>query len=242
MAELFGRDTARGELDDVRDLVAIGADDHSVQVPRVVGKMTEGAERKIAAAAERVEDGALCGSGEGDVRAVEARLRRRGGGGVFAGGVRGHRVSRASAPWPGAGQSSSMAKRWWTCCGAIEAVEACSGEDEGVGLALLPFAEAGVDVAAELDEAEVGTKSEEHGLTARRGGADARAHGQHVQTPEALADEGVAGVGARGDGGEREARVELRGQILERVNGDVDAAGGESVLDLLNEDAFGVEW
>ena len=100
-----------------------------------------------------------------------------------------------------------MAKRWWTCCGAVETIEACGREDEGVGLTLLPFAQASVDVAAELDEAEIRAKGEEHGLAARRGGADARAHGQHVQAPEALADEGVAGVGARGDGGEGEARV-----------------------------------
>jgi hypothetical protein len=45
--------------------------------------MAEGAERKVAAAAKRVEDGALGGGGEGGVRAVE-----RGDGGVDGGVIR----------------------------------------------------------------------------------------------------------------------------------------------------------
>jgi hypothetical protein len=56
-----------------------------------------------------------------------------------------------------------------------------------------------------------------------------------------LADEGVAGVGAWGDGGEGEARVELGGEIFEGVDGEVDATGGEGVFDFFDEDAFGVE-
>ena len=62
-----------------------------------------------------------------------------------------------------------------------------------------------------------------------------------MQTPVVFADEGVAGIGARRDRGERKARVELGGQVFEGVDGQVDAAVGESVFDFLDEDAFGVE-
>ena len=90
--------------------------------------------------------------------------------------------------------------------GALEAVEAGGGEDEGVTLALLEFAEAGVDVAADFDEGDVGAEGEDLGAAARAGGADAASGGQGVERPVLLADPDVAGVGALGDGGESELR------------------------------------
>jgi hypothetical protein len=84
--------------------------------------------------------------------------------------------------------------------GASEAVETGGGENQSVGLAFGPLAETGVDVAAHLYELDIGTESEQHGLAARAGGADARTSGEHVQAPVSFADEGIAGVGARGDG------------------------------------------
>jgi hypothetical protein len=91
LAELLGRDAEWGVLDDVCDLITVGADDHGVQMPdvsldsmRFAGFfMAEGAERKVAATAKRVEDGALGGGGEGGVRAV-----KRGDGGVDGGVIR----------------------------------------------------------------------------------------------------------------------------------------------------------
>jgi len=100
---------------------------------------------------------------------------------------------------------------------------------------------AGVDVAAHFDELEIGAQGEEHGLATRTGGADAGAHGKHVEAPVVFADEGVAGVGAWGDSGEGEAGVELGGKVFERVDGEVDATQGEGVFDFLDEDALGVE-
>lgn len=62
-----------------------------------------------------------------------------------------------------------------------------------------------------------------------------------MEAPVVFADEGVASVGARRDGGEGEARIELRGQILEGVHGEVDATGEEGVFDLLDKNALGIE-
>ncbi len=125
--------------------------------------------------------------------------------------------------------------------GALEAVEAGGGEDEGVALALLEFAEAGVDVAADFDEGDVGAEGEDLGAAAGAGGADAAAGGEGVERPVGLADPDVAGVGAFGDGGEGELRGELGGEIFEGVDGEVDAAFFEGFFDLLDEDAFAVE-
>ena len=61
-----------------------------------------------------------------------------------------------------------------------------------------------------------------------------------MEGPEGLADEGVAGVGAGGNGGEGEALIERGGEVFEGVDGEVDTAGGEGFFDFLDEDAFSI--
>jgi len=90
--------------------------------------------------------------------------------------------------------------------GALEAVEAGGGEDEGVALALLEFAEAGVDVASDVDEGDVGAEREDLSAATRACGADAASGGEGVEGPVRFADPDVTGVGAFGDGGEGELR------------------------------------
>ncbi len=82
--------------------------------------------------------------------------------------------------------------------GAAQAIETGGGENQRVGLAFGPFTEAGVDVATHFYELEIGTQGEQHGFAAGAGGADAGAHGQHVEAPVIFADKGVSGVGAWG--------------------------------------------
>ena len=125
--------------------------------------------------------------------------------------------------------------------GALEAVEAGGREDEGIALALLEFAQAGVDVAADLDEGDVGAKGEDLGATAWAGGADAASGGEGVEGPVLLADPDVAGVGALGDGGESELRGQFGGEVFQAVDSEVDAAFFEGFFYFLDEDAFAVE-
>ena len=61
-----------------------------------------------------------------------------------------------------------------------------------------------------------------------------------MQRPVLLAHPGVASVDARRDGSEGKTRVELGGQVLQGVDGEVDAAAGERLLDLLDEDALAI--
>ena len=115
------------------------------------------------------------------------------------------RVSRARAPWPGAGQIFG-GEALMDGLGALEAVEAGGGEDEGIALALREFAQAGVDVAADFYEGDVRAEGEELRAAAGAGGADAASCGEGVEGPVGLADPDIAGVGALGDGGEGELR------------------------------------
>ena len=125
--------------------------------------------------------------------------------------------------------------------GAVETIEAGGGENQGVAIALIEFAETGVDVAADFDEGDVGTKREDLSAAAGAGGADASSGGEGVKCPVGLADPDVAGVGAFGDGSEGELGGEFGGKVFKGVNGEVDSTFFEGFLDLLNEDAFAVE-
>lgn len=248
LSELLRENALRGALDDLGDLLAVLTDDHRVQVPSCIHEMTERTERKIAAAAKAVEYCAFCRDSESSFGTVQ------GGDGTVNDWIVG---TRAIFALEGRSVRTSNLKREGALAGcgtefvdreplvnvssAVESIKPGRRENESVGLALLPLAEAGVDVPAELDEAKIGTQREEHGFAARGRSADARPHGQHVESPVALAHEGIAGVRAGRNRGEGEARIELRGKVLEGVHGDVDAAGGKCILDLLDEDSLSVE-
>jgi protein SCO1/2 len=242
LPEDCGIDAHGGLEQDLGDLFAVGGSDHGVQVVLLVDTMTKGAERKLATTAEGGEDGALGGDGELGCGIVERADGVEDEGvvpGIRAGGVE-RAGFEAEGSLAGRGGELVDGEALVDAFGAAEAIEAGGGEDEGVALAFAPLAEAGVDVAAHGDELEIRTKGEEHGPAAGAGGGDAAAEGEHVEAPELFADEGVAGVGAGWDGGEGEAGVELGGQVFERVDGQVDAGGGEGFLNLLDEDAFAV--
>ena len=118
--------------------------------------------------------------------------------------------------------------------GALEAVEAGCGEDKSVTLSGGELFEAGVDVATDVDELDVGTEGEKLSAATGAGGADAASHGECVEGPVGLANPDVAGVGSFGDSCEGELRRELGGEIFEGVDGEVDAAFFEGFLDLLD--------
>jgi len=125
--------------------------------------------------------------------------------------------------------------------GALEAIEASGGEDEGITLALLELAKASVDVAADIDEGDVGTEGEDLSAAAWAGGSDAASGGEGVERPVGLADPDVAGVGAFGDCGQGELCSQFCREILQAVHGEIDAAFFEGFFDFFDEDAFAVE-
>ena len=94
--------------------------------------------------------------------------------------------------------------------------------------------EPGVDVAAELDDLEVGAEREELGAAADARGPDAGALGD-LGDRVAGADPDVGGVLARRDADEAEALGQLAGQVLGAVDGEVDLAVEQRPLDLADE-------
>jgi hypothetical protein len=210
--------------------------------PLVLVAVAVGSYGKLAASAEGVEGGALGFDGEAGVWVFEE------GNGVaevgvagFVDGVFGAAGFERECALAGGGTHLCGREALVNPLGAFEAVEASCGEDEGVALALFELAQAGVDVAADLDEGDVGAKGEELGAAAGAGRADAASGGEGVERPEGLADPDVAGVGALRDRGEGELRGELGGEVFEAVDGEVDAALFEGFLDLLDEDALAIE-
>ena len=95
-----------------------------------------------------------------------------------------------------------------------KAFQSGRGEDDGVVFSLLEFAQAGIDVAAQGMNVEVGADGLELRLSAQAGGADARALGQFLKARIVARAEGVARVLALGDGGDFESWGKFGGQIF----------------------------
>ena len=76
----------------------------------------------------------------------------------------------------------------------VGALDAGGGEDDGIILAFGEFAEAGVDVAADGEDLEVGAESEELGLAAEGAGADFGVFGEIEDVFGFVGSEEVAGV------------------------------------------------
>src|SRR5579863_10285647 len=125
--------------------------------------------------------------------------------------------------------------------GSTQALQAGGGQDDGVVFALLEFAQAGVDVAAQGMNVEVGADSFELRLTAQAAGADARTLRQFLKTRIVARAEGVARVFPFCDGGDFESGGKFGGQVFQRVHGEIDAAGGEGFFNFFRKHAFGTD-
>ncbi len=146
-----------------------------------------------------------------------------------------------SEPWPAAGQKSLRLEALANPLGLFEAIETGGGEQNGVDLALGEFAQARVDVAAELDGLDVGAEGVQLRAATLAAGADDRALRQRGKAVILHRDEHIARVDARRRGGQRERLGQFGGQILERVHGEIDAALGERLFDFLGEHALGAD-
>ena len=107
------------------------------------------ADRRVAARVERRDHGALGGQ-LAERSALGDRLPRPPRPGRPA------RASSASAPWPGAGVSSLRLDREGDLLAAPEPAQPGGREHDRVEVALLELAQPRVDVAAQLDDLEVG--------------------------------------------------------------------------------------
>ncbi len=84
--------------------------------------------------------------------------------------------------------------------------------------------EAGIDVAAQGQDDQVGSRGQQLRRAARAAGADLRTCRQAVQRMAGAADQDVGRVGASWNGTDTQTFGRLRGQIFQAVDGQVDAA------------------
>src|SRR5205085_7446609 len=117
-----------------------------------------------------------------------------------------------------------------------ETVEPAGGEDEGVEPALLRLAQASLDIAAQRLDRERRLEGEQLRLPSDGGGAD-----EHAGPNRVSSDESIARVVPREVRAHRESLGVRGGHVLRRVDGDVDPAGEQCLLDLLDEDAAGAD-
>jgi hypothetical protein len=117
---------------------------------------------------------------------------------------------------------------------AAEPFETGRGEDEPVDLAVVALAEPRVDVAAQLDDVEVGADREQLRAAADARGSDPRPLG-NLGDRLARPDPDVGRVRTRRDAGEREAVGKLPRQVLGAVDGEIDVVFEKRPLDLADE-------
>ena len=115
------------------------------------------------------------------------------------------------------------------------------GEHDRVEILLDELAQPRIDVAADLDQLEIGPAMQDLGSPPQAARGNDGAGRELGERRMARRDEHVAGRSSRRHGGERKLRHDDRRQILEAVNGDLDPALEERVLDRLREDPFAAE-
>lgn len=122
-----------------------------------------------------------------------------------------------------------------------EPAEARGGQHDGVEVALGDARQPGSDVAPDVDEGQVRPQRAELGDPPRRAGAHRRPRGQVGQRQAVAGAEGVAGVGAGGNRGDRQSGDGRRREVLQRVHGQVAAAVEDGGAQFRREDAEGAE-
>ncbi len=195
-------------------------------VPVAVGSQGHGA-----TAAKGARDGALGRGGQPGGRVGELGQR------CGQLGVRGADF-QAQGALSGSGQHHLGLDHLTDAAGQAQALEAGGGQHDGVVLAFVEFAQAGVEVAAQGLDAQVGAQGAQLGEPAQAGGAHHRALRQGFERVETRADERVTRVLALEHGGQHEAFGQLHGNVLERVHGQVGAASFKGHFEFFDEQAL----
>ena len=122
-----------------------------------------------------------------------------------------------------------------------EANQAGAGEDDGIEVAAAQFVEAGLHVAAQVQQFEVGTQAGELHAAAQAACADARAWWQFGEAGVVVTDEGVMRVFARQDGSDAEAFRQVHANVFHGVNGNVGFSARHRLFQLFDEESFAAD-
>ena len=122
--------------------------------------------------------------------------------------------------------------------GKTQTLEPGGGQHDGVVFAFLHLAQAGIHIAAQGKDLQVGTQIEQLGLTAQAAGAHAGPLGQFVQRGVAVGEQAVHADLTLGHAAQDEALGQDHGHVLDAVHGQVGGTVQQGFLDLLDEQAL----
>ena len=118
------------------------------------------------------------------------------------------------------------------------ALQACGGQNNGVILAFIELAQASIEIAANRIDRQVGPMHADLRGTAKGTGSHLRSRRKLGQPASHHCIQRI--LPGRG-GSQSEPFRKGRGKILEAVNGEIDAAFEQRVLDLFREQAFAAD-
>ena len=122
-----------------------------------------------------------------------------------------------------------------------ESQDAGCSKDHRVELPVLHLSDARVDVAANRTDVEIVAEAEELRCTAQAARPHDRARRKLSQAEAVARDDAVPDVLALTHGAERDARRLLRRQVLQRMDGEVDRARPQRLLELCREQALAAD-
>ena len=111
-------------------------------------------------------------------------------------------------------------------------------QHDGIKTAFVQLAQAGVQVATQGLDAQVGTHRQQLHHAAKAAGADHGTLGQGREAGVVVGDKGIARVFAFPDRGQHKARRQLHGHVFQRVHGQVRLAGFQRRFQFLDEQPF----
>ena len=123
---------------------------------------------------------------------------------------------------------------------AVEAqpLEAGTGQDDGIELAVIEFLQAGIDVAAQVENLQIGAAFANLALAAQTAGTDPGALGQLIDTVEMIGDEGIAGIFPLADHRQTEPLGEFHRHVLHGMHGNVSPVFEHGDFEFLDEQAL----
>ena len=122
-----------------------------------------------------------------------------------------------------------------------KAIQTRAGEHDRVVVAGIQLGQSCVDVAAQVQQLQIGTTRAQLRLPPQRGSAHPCAVRQGVQRSVKIADEGIGGIGARQDRRQRERRVQLHRHVLERMHRAIGFAPQHGQLQFFQEQSLAAD-
>ena len=123
-----------------------------------------------------------------------------------------------------------------------QALQAGGGQDDGVELAVVQFAQAGLHIAAQRLDHQMRKAGTQLRFAAQAGRAYHGAVRQLVQAGVAVGNQRVARVFALADGGQGKAFGQVHRHVLDGVHGDIGAAFLQGQFQLFHEQALAADF